>query len=222
MTITKIDTILFDLDGTILDTAPDLAKALNIVLERNQRPTLPYAQIRPLASAGTRGLLGLGFQITEDDPEYGELREQFLHAYHDHIKDQTSIFPGMLSVLSHIESKQMQWGIVTNKPANLAAQLLEHFDLSQRCACLVGGDSLPKRKPDPDQLLYACKQMNSEVSRTVYVGDAARDIEAAKRANMRSIVALYGYINSSENPQLWEADYYLRYPDEMIAWLSKQ
>ncbi len=218
----KIDTILFDLDGTLLDTAPDLAKALNIVLERHQRPAISYDRIRPYSSAGTRGLLGLGFQISESDPEYSELRKQFLNAYHDHIKDQTAIFPGMLSVLSHIESKQMRWGVVTNKPENLALQLLDHFDLSRRCACLVGGDTLLKRKPDPDQLLYACEQMNTETARTVYVGDAARDIEAAKRANMTSIAALYGYINTSENPQSWEADYYLEYPREMIDWLGKQ
>lgn len=222
MTQTKLDTILFDLDGTLLDTAPDLATALNVVLERHQRPTLSDETIRPYASAGTRGLLGLGFQISEDAAEYGELREQFLQAYHDHIKDRTAVFPGILSVLSQIEATKLRWGVVTNKPESLAFQLLDHFNLSSRCACLVGGDTLSKRKPDPDQLFYACEQMQTDASRTVYVGDAARDIEAAKRANMVSIAALYGYINSNENPQSWEADYYLESPQAMLDWLSLQ
>jgi phosphoglycolate phosphatase len=214
--INKINTVLFDLDGTLLDTAPDLATALNIVLQQNSRPTLSFAKIRSYSSTGTRGLLNLGFQITEDDPKYTNLREQFLHAYHQHLNDGTKIFPGIDAVLQHIEINNMHWGVVTNKPQHLAQQLLQYFNLLDRCACIIGGDTLPKRKPDPEPLLHACKLIGCNTSECVYVGDAERDIEAAKRANICSIAALYGYINELENPQTWNADYYIKQPHQIL------
>lgn len=217
----KISAVLFDLDGTLLDTAPDLALALNIVLEKHRFPTLPFHEIRPLASTGTRGLLNLGFGIEETDPKYSLLREQFLHVYHDHIKDGTQIFPGIENLLQHLEKNNLPWGVVTNKPAVLAKQLLEHFQLSQRCACIIGGDTLAKRKPDPEPLLHACELMGKSTQQCVYVGDAERDIEAAKRANMISIAALYGYIAGHEDPKAWQADHYVDHPQDIIYWLNQ-
>lgn len=214
--INKINTILFDLDGTLLDTAPDLATALNIVLQQNNRPTLPFAKIRSYSSTGTRGLLNLGFQITETNPEYKNLREQFLQAYHQHLNDETKIFPGVDLVLQHIEIHNMRWGVVTNKPQQLAHQLLQYFNLLDRCDCIIGGDTLTKRKPDPEPLLHACKIIGCTTSECVYVGDAERDIEAAKRANIRSIAALYGYIGEQENPETWNADYYIHQPEQIL------
>lgn len=216
----NIKTVLFDLDGTLLDTAPDLAIALNIVLQNNGRAPLPFSTIRPFSSAGTRGLLGLGFQITEDAEEYSELRDQFLNAYHEHITDQTKIFIGIDSVLRHLEKNGIRWGVVTNKPENLAKQLLQNFQLEKRSRCIIGGDTLNKRKPDPAPLLHACELISTTPNECVYIGDAERDIIAAKNANMRSVAALYGYINHDENPQDWKADYYIDEPKQIITWLT--
>lgn len=218
----KISTILFDLDGTLLDTAPDLATALNVVLQEYNRPALPFTTIRPLSSTGSKGLLGLGFQIDEAHADYQLLRTKFLNAYHNHLFDATAVFPGMETVLQHIEHQGLRWGVVTNKPAELAQRLLEKFNLSQRCACLVGGDTLDKRKPDPEPLFYACELIGVSISQCVYIGDTERDIEAAKRAKMRSIAALYGYITADENPQTWRADYYVEKPEQIIYWLNQQ
>lgn len=218
---TNLTTVLFDLDGTLLDTAPDLATALNTVLTNHQRPKLPFETIRPYSSMGTRGLLKLGFQIDEAHAEYKELREQFLQAYHHHIFDETSIFPGIEQVIAQVENQGLRWGVVTNKPFGLAQQLMQHFKLIDRCACLVGGDTLAKHKPDPEQLLYACEMIGCSTDESVYIGDAARDIEAARRANMRSVAALYGYITPEERPETWQADYYVDRPQDIIDWLMK-
>jgi 2-phosphoglycolate phosphatase len=217
----NIKTVLFDLDGTLLDTAPDLAIALNIVLQQNARKPLPFDVIRPLSSTGTRGLLGLGFQITEEAAEYPQLREQFLNAYHDHITDQTKIFEGIDRVLHHLEKNGMPWGVVTNKPEDLAKQLLKNFQLDKRSSCIIGGDTLDKRKPDPAPLLHACELIGATPNECVYIGDAERDITAAKNANMFSIAALYGYITAEDNPKTWLADHYIDEPTQIISWMTK-
>ena len=152
----NLKAVLFDLDGTLLDTAPDLAFALNEVLKNNHRKSLPFDQIRPVASAGTRGLLGIGFQITEDNPDYNRLRLEFLQTYHDHLFRQTQVFSGITEILTEIEKCGLQWGVVTNKPTNLSQELLVHFKLAKRAACIVGADIVAHRKPAPDSLLLAC------------------------------------------------------------------
>jgi phosphoglycolate phosphatase len=216
-----ISTVLFDLDGTLLDTAPDLAKALNIVLQQHNRSSLEFDMIRPYSSTGTRGLLHLGFGIEESHPQFSTLREQFLLAYHDHLYDETKLFPGISVLLEHIENTGLHWGVVTNKPTYLARLLLQNFDLETRSACVVGGDTLAKRKPDPDTLLHACKLIGCSTNVCVYVGDAERDVQAAKNANMSSIAALYGYIGSEEKPENWQADFYVSDPLDIIDWLRK-
>lgn len=215
----KFKTVLFDLDGTLLDTAPDLAIALNVVLQNHHCKLLPFEIIRPYASTGTRGLLNLGFAIDEKNPRYEQLRQQFLDAYHQHLYDKTSIFPGIEKLLLHLENLNIPWGVVTNKPENLAKQLLDQFDLTSRCSCVVGGDTLTKRKPDPEPLLHACELIGSKTANTIYIGDAERDVMAAKSANMSSIVALYGYIAEYEEPKNWQADYYVDHPEQIIKLL---
>lgn len=217
----NIATVLFDLDGTLLDTAPDLATALNVVLQKHRREPLPFKKIRPYSSTGTRGLLGLGFQITEEDPRYPDLREQFLSAYHQHLFDQTKVFPGVSNLLTHLDNDNIPWGVVTNKPEGLARQLLENFNLTERCACIIGGDTLTKRKPDPEPLLHACEIIGCSNTESIYVGDAERDIEAAKSAKMTAIAALYGYIGEAEDPKVWNADFYIDHPEEIIKLLEK-
>lgn len=212
----KIRNVLFDLDGTLLDTAPDLALALNIVLQQKQRAPIPFAQIRPYSSAGTRALLQLGFQITEQNEQYDVLRSQFLAAYHQNLNVHTTLFPGIQEVLAYLDQQDIPWGVVTNKPSHLAQKLLEDFNLAARCSCIIGADMLGIRKPNPDPLLYACEIMGWATQHCIYIGDAARDIEAARRANMTSMAALYGYIHDAEDPLRWKADYYIQEPLEIL------
>lgn len=212
----KITTILFDLDGTLIDTAPDLAKALNQLLIRHQRPTINYASIRPLASTGSQGLLKLGFDIEHDHPDFPQLRREFLDLYDKHLTDQTTLFSGIPDLLNTIDSNGTRWGVVTNKPYVLAKKLMDHFKLSDRACCLVAGDQVTKQKPAPDPLLLACKQINANPKECVYIGDDARDVIAAKAANMPIIAVLFGYLATNVDPKTWAANAYAKNCEEIL------
>ena len=212
----KINTILFDLDGTLIDTAPDLVYALNKVLETKNKPPLPFEQVRPFASCGSAGLLGQGFDITPEHPSYPVLRDLFFEAYHEHITYQTTLFEGMAEVIDKIESKNLRWGVVTNKPTHLADILLNHFELTERSACLIGGDMCKHRKPAPDPLLLACKQLNTTPDTCAYVGDAERDMIAARAAKMFAVAARYGYLHPDEVPEKWDVDHHLHRPSDLL------
>ena len=213
-----IDTVLFDLDGTLLDTARDFANALNVVLARHGREALSAATVRPHVSRGGMALVRLGFDAegAAADGFYDEL----LAVYAQDLSTHTRLFPGMESLLASIESSARRFGVVTNKPGFLAEPLLRDLALTPRLACLVSGDTLPRKKPFPDPLLHACASIGGEVARTIYVGDDARDIEAGKRAGMRTVAAGYGYILPDDDPHEWGADLVVRHPDEIRELLS--
>lgn len=216
-----IQTIFFDLDGTLLDTAPDLAFALNTVLVEQQREPLAFETIRPWVSQGGRVLVKRGFHLTDADPLLEPLRQRFLAVYAENLVRQTALFPGMLEVLETLEAWKIHWGIVTNKPAWLTHPLLEKLGLAQRSLCNISGDTLPQNKPHPAPLLHACKLTHSLPTQCVYVGDALRDIEAGQRAGMRTVVALYGYIDQHETPQAWGATGMIDHPQELLDWVSR-
>lgn len=216
-----MSTILFDLDGTLLDTAPDLAYALNRVLEKNGREALPFSTIRPAASHGTIALVRLGFGIEPDDTNFETYRLQLLEIYSNNLSRETRFFPGIEELLNNIEQRGMNWGIVTNKPGSLTKPLLEELGLADRPACVVSGDSTPQRKPDPRPMLYACQLAGSQATQCLYIGDAERDIEAGKNANMKTLVALYGYISEQDNPLEWGADSAISHPDEILDWVDQ-
>ncbi len=217
-----IRTILFDLDGTLLDTAPDLAYALNQLRIEQSLAALPYEKIRPVVSHGGRALIELGFNISEADEQFESLRQRLLDIYKDNIAINTTLFPGMQDVLEHIESHQMLWGVVTNKPSWLTEPLLKALNLMARSACVVSGDTLSKRKPHPEPMLYACQLSNSKVAECLYVGDAQRDIEAGKQAGMHTLAALYGYIGEDDDVRQWGADAIIDKPEDIISWLYQQ
>ena len=219
-TMPTLSTVLFDMDGTLLDTAPDLAAALNRVLKNHRRPTQPFTKIRPLASSGSKGLLAFGFGIDNTHPNYSQLREEFLTHYDQCLTSDTQLFAGIENVLTHIEQRGWRWGVVTNKPSKLARALLTHFKLWERCSCLVGGDHVPNAKPAPDGLLQACKQLAISPKQCIYIGDHQRDVLAAKATNMRTIAVLYGYLPANENPLSWQADYYAKDADEILERLK--
>lgn len=212
----KLTTILFDLDGTLIDTAPDLAKALNQLLANYQRPTLELAKIRPFASSGSKGLLKLGFDIEPDHSDFPRLRQEFLALYDKCITDQTILFDGMLDLINTIEALGLLWGVVTNKPSGFAEKLLQHFELLEYSACCIGGDQVQKPKPAPDSLLLACQKISVKPDECIYIGDHKRDIIAAKAANMLTIAALYGYTPYHEDPLSWKASAYANNSQEIL------
>jgi N-acetyl-D-muramate 6-phosphate phosphatase len=215
-----IRTVLFDLDGTLADTAPDLAYALNTLLGEHGRPTLPYLNIRPAASHGAAALIELGFGIERTDPHFPPLRERFLEIYRAHLTRETRLFPGMPELLDALAARGLNWGIVTNKPAFLTHPLVEQLGLQDDLACVVSGDTTANRKPHPEPMLHACQLAGSRPEECLYIGDAARDIEAGKAAGMQTLVALFGYIGADDHPERWGAHGLIQAPGEILDWLD--
>lgn len=211
----KIKTVLFDLDGTLADTAPDLAAALNHVLTQHDCETLPFETIRPFVSHGGAALVTLGFG--KDHPEFDLLYKELLDFYQANIANETTLFPGMSELLLELEANNMNWGVVTNKPAWLTDPLMQALNLSSRAVTIVSGDTLEFRKPHPAPILHACQQAGSHANECLYVGDAERDIEAGNAAGMLSIVALFGYIAATDTPDTWGAYTAIQSPQEISA-----
>jgi phosphoglycolate phosphatase len=208
--------VLFDLDGTLVDTAVDLLNALNVVAAREGVGDLPLQSIRPVVSKGARAMLAVAFP--ERDPAQREfLLQPFLDVYAEAVATHSTAFDGVAEVLDAIESAGSRWGIVTNKPHYLARGVVASMGWSERSAILIGGDSLPRKKPDPDQLLFACKTLGVRPSDCVYVGDDERDIAAARNAGIKSVAALWGYREAHEDPHGWKADAFAEFPLDMIG-----
>ena len=211
--------IFFDLDGTLVDTAPDLAFALNSLLTEQGHAPLPYPSIRPVASNGSAGLLGLGFGITPQQDSYRPLQQRFLELYQQNIARKSSLFEGMESVINQLEQSGITWGVITNKPAFLTEPLLRALNLTERAACIVSGDTTQYSKPHPAPMLHACELLNVSPEQCVYIGDAQRDIEAGKNANMHTVLARYGYISDQDQPESWQADRIINHPSEILQWI---
>ncbi|MDR2877519.1 MAG: HAD-IA family hydrolase [Chromatiales bacterium] len=221
MPVSPLRCLLLDLDGTLVDTAPDMAHALNLLRGEHELPPLAYEIIRPHASHGVRMLIRLGFGLLEEDPRFASLRTRFLELYREHLVDASCLFPGMDELLSTIEARDIPWGVVTNKPAWLTEPLLEGLDLTQRAACIVSGDTTPKPKPHPGSLLHAARTVGVPAKACLYVGDASRDIEAGRNAGMRTLVATFGYLRETDQPEEWQADGFVDHPREILAWITK-
>lgn len=210
-----IKCILFDLDGTLADTAIDLANALNTTRSRHGLPGLPLETIRPTVSLGGNAMLKLALGIEESERGFDAIRDQFLQDYRENIANETRLFAGMDQVLVSIESANKIWGIVTNKSSWLTEPLVEKLSLNKRAACIVSGDTTQHRKPHPAPVLHACELTGTEPAATVYIGDAQRDIESGRRAGTKTLVALYGYIDKNDDPDTWEADGMITHPAEI-------
>lgn len=214
-----IKAVLFDLDGTFADTAPDLGYAINHMREARGLPPLPPSATRPVASLGARGLLHAGFGIGPDHAGYPALREEFLAIYEKNICRETRLFPGIAELLDAIEKRGLRWGIVTNKAERLARLLLERLQVASRAACIVGGDTTAKFKPHPDPLLAACNAIHEEPRACIYVGDDQRDVEAGHAAGMKAAAVRWGYLNGGE-PEHWNADWVVGQPRELLRCLE--
>jgi N-acetyl-D-muramate 6-phosphate phosphatase len=218
--MTEIRTVLFDLDGTLADTAPDMTHALNLLLREEGFHPLPYDLVRPHVSHGATALVRLGFVLAPDDTRLERLRKRFLEIYADNLCRETRLFPGIVELLNALATRGLNWGVVTNKPGYLSEPLLAQLGVNRSAVCIVSGDTTENRKPHPEPMLHACTQAGSRAAQCVYVGDAERDIQAGKHAGMKTLVALFGYIPDDESPELWGADALIRAPMEVIDWLK--
>lgn len=218
--VTKVRLVLFDLDGTFADTAPDLAYALNRTLALHGRPQLPLDIIRPYVSHGGVALIRLGFEMEPEHQDFAMLREQFLNFYQTNLVRNTALFPGIQELLEELERREIAWGIVTNKPAWLTDPLMKKLHIAPKAACIVSGDTARKPKPNPDPIYFACEMAGARPGETLYVGDAERDIIAGNKAGTRTLTALFGYIGEHDQPDQWQADGAISEPLQVLDWLD--
>ena len=208
----NINTILFDLDGTLIDTAPDLAYALNTLLLENGFSEKPYEQIKPLVSFGGKALIQFGFDCDESHPEFSNRHQKILKIYTDNIDQFSKTFNGIDALLEDVKDRKMFWGVVTNKPENLTHLLLDKLALKPDV--VVCGDTLEYNKPHPAPLLYACAQLGVSPQDCLFVGDDKNDIVAGKNANIKTVAVSYGYGKVEQN---WNYDYLIDSPGELLA-----
>lgn len=209
--------ILFDLDGTLADTAPDLIAAINLQRQRHGMPTLPLSQLRPFASQGARGLIGAAFNITPSENDYAPLLTEFLKNYEQALCARTVLFNGVKALLNNLSRRGYTWGIVTNKAERFAHPLIKQLDLNP--AVIVCGDTTPHSKPHPAPLLHAAATIQQSPEQCLYVGDDLRDIEAGKAANMMTVAAAYGYCE--QDIEKWMADFTINEPLGLIELLDR-
>ncbi len=216
-----IDAVLFDLDGTLVDTAPDMVAALTRLRQDRGEPAVDFDLARSNVSNGAAGLIRVAFPDV-DEVTRADLHRRFLSHYQRNLSRESRVFPGLEPLLGRLDSRRRPWGVVTNKPQALTDALLAALRLTGRMACAISGDTLPQRKPHPAPMLLASRLMNVEPPRIVYVGDAARDIEAGRAAGMQTVAAAWGYITADDDPCAWQADYIAEDPDDLTQWLSKE
>jgi phosphoglycolate phosphatase len=208
--------VLFDLDGTLADTAPDLAGTLNRMLARRGLAPIPLETLRPLASSGARGMIAVGFGIVPGEAEYEPLRQEFFDEYEADLMRETMLFDGVIALLDAIDARGLAWGIVTNKIARFTQPLVGLLGLDARAGCVISGDTTPYSKPHPAPLLEAARQLSAVPERCIYVGDDERDIQAARSAGMGAIAAGYGYLGPGASPSTWGADHVIASPGALL------
>jgi phosphoglycolate phosphatase len=215
-----IRAVFFDLDGTLADTAPDLAGALNALLEERRRPPVPVTAARPVTSSGARGMLRVGFGIDPGHADYETLKARFLDLYAERICVATQLFDGASDLLAALDARALPWGVVTNKAERFTRPLLAALELLDRAACVVGGDTTTRAKPHPDPLLHAARHLGVATRNCLYVGDDLREVQAARAAGMPVIAAAYGYLGVDGDPHAWGADGVIDHPLEVLNHLG--
>ncbi len=211
--------VMFDLDGTLLDTAPDMVGALNTLRREERCAPLPYDEVRPAVSHGSTRVVKIGFPDAMPD-RAAALQQRFLEIYRGALSRETQLFPGMERVLDALSARRLKLGIVTNKPAWLTEPLLDEMGLRARFNCVVSGDTVAQRKPHPLPLLHAATLVGAAPQECIYVGDAERDVQAARAAGMQALVADYGYLRADEDSTAWGGDGHLRQALDLLDWLD--
>jgi phosphoglycolate phosphatase len=213
-------TVLFDLDGTLVDSAPDMAAAGNAMRVASGMPPLALSDYRPHCGSGARGVIGVAFGVSPQDPAFNSLRDDFFERYRHCLAQQTRVFDAILPVLSGLECRGRPWGVVTNKALRFAEPLLAHLNLLGRCAVLVGGDSTPFTKPHPQPLLEAARRLGVEPAACIYIGDDLRDVAAGRAAGMTTCAAGWGYLGPHAAVGQWGADHIAAHPGELLQLLD--
>ena len=208
--------VLFDLDGTLVDTAPDLIGSLNKLLDETGRPGVKTEAVRPHVSGGSEAIIRAGLGAESTEAKISQLRPRYLAIYEANLYRFSCLFPGMDKVLEHLESYNIPWGIVTNKPSYLTQPLLQQMDLEKRCCSIVSADTTAQKKPHPDPILYACRQCGIPAKDSIYIGDDLRDIQAGNAAGMRTLAAAWGYYLPEDQIETWPATAILNHPLEIL------
>lgn len=216
----KIKTVLFDLDGTLIDTAPDMVAALDKLCAEEQQNVLPFETVRPVVSNGSIALVKLAFGEHIEEDRLERLKKRYLEIYEQDVAVDSRLFEGTQTVLDYLSEHNMNWGIVTNKPGWLTLPLMKALALDIHAACIVSGDSTENRKPHPEPMHHACELAGSKSEECMYVGDARRDIEAGNNAGMKTLIASYGYIAENEDTDSWGADALINKPEEILKHLA--
>lgn len=212
----KIKAVLFDLDGTLLDTAPDFITTVNQLRREEQHAALPDEQIRRTVSNGARALVSMAFDIGFDHPEFPRLLDRLLVIYSGQLADRTAPFPGIPELLEELAKINMPWGIVTNKAQRFTQPIMAALNFNPAPATVICPDDVKNTKPDPEPLLLACRQLGCEPGEALYIGDHKRDVECGKRAGSPTIAAAYGYIDVADDPMTWEADHIVYKAEDLL------
>jgi phosphoglycolate phosphatase len=220
MTLAAPGLLLFDLDGTLVDSAPDLAGAANDLRLQHGLPPLPYAMLRPMVGSGARGMVGVAFDVTPDDDRFVDLRDAFLTRYAERLLQCTRVFDAMQPVLDSLDAAGLRWGIVTNKAMRFAAPIVAGLGLDRRAAVVIAGDTTPHAKPHPAPLLEAARRLGVAPEACAYVGDDARDVVAGRAAGMVTLAAAWGYLGQDEPVAAWGAHHVLSSPADLLQWLD--
>lgn len=215
---TALRAVLFDLDGTLADTAPDMARTVNAMRAARSLPPVPLAAVRPFVSQGARGMIGAAFGVKPDHGEFAAMREEFLAIYAENLCVDTRLFPEMDELLDLLDDRGLAWGVVTNKFERLARSVIDGLGIGARSAVLVGGDTCERAKPFPDPLLHAASVLSLAPSTVLYVGDDERDVQAARAAGMPVLAAGYGYLGNGPAPSRWGADAVVDSPAGIARW----
>lgn len=218
--VVRVEAVLFDLDGTLIDSAPDLAGAANDLRASRGMAPLPYETLRPMVGAGARGMVGIAFGRQPGDAGYDELRAAFLARYAERMLHATRVFDEVEPVLGALDDAGLPWGIVTNKAMHLAEPIVAGLGLGARASVLIGGDSTPFAKPHPEPLYEATRRIGAVPGRCVYIGDDRRDIQAGRAAGMAALAAAWGYLGLGEPVEAWGADAIMHRPDALLKWLG--
>ena len=216
-----IDAVFFDLDGTLADTCPDMARTVNVMRTRRGLATLPEAHVRPHVSRGARGMILAAFGVDGEHADFAAMRDEFLEIYAANLCVGTRLFPGMEALLERLDRSGIAWGVVTNKFERFARPVVETLGLGKRSAVIVGGDTCARAKPFPDPLLHAARVVGVAPDRALYVGDDERDVQAARAAGMQAVVAGYGYLGDGAPPAAWNADAVVDSPAALDAWIRE-
>lgn len=215
-----VKAVLFDLDGTLIDSAPDLGAAADKMRLDRGLPSLPYERYRPMAGAGARGMLGVAFDMTPEHPDFPAMREEFFRNYESCMTQRTYVFEGVAQLIAALLEHEVAWGVVTNKAMRFTAPLTKGMPLFASARAVVGGDSTPHAKPHPAPLLEAARQVGVKPVECLYVGDDVRDVQAGKAAGMKTVAALYGYLGSQGDVEAWGADTRIETPLALLPLLK--